>query len=134
MRQVPASDEEIAKLLELLARDFAATRPAKHLDALLSSVEEIRDWYDWMSDVDIAWFTQHLVDDTQQYLMDTFLDTTWPTCPRHPNHPLWFRDEAWYCEKDGEALAKLGGLREILPVLAPEPEVPKVFRRRRRAW
>lgn len=31
-------------------------------------------------------------------------------CPRHPNHPLWFRDGAWYCERDREALAELGGL------------------------
>jgi hypothetical protein len=128
-----ASDDEIAKMLELLARDFACTRPARHLDALPSSVGEVREWYESMSDSEIASLTRRVVDDTQQDLMDTFIDTTWPTCPRHPNHPLWFHDGAWYCERDDEALAKLGGLREILPPLPPEPPfVPGPFVRRPR--
>ena len=126
-----ATDEEITLLQELLARDFACTRPAKYLDALPTSVQEIRDWYDWMPDADIDSLTQHLIDDTQQDLMDTFLDTTWPACPRHPNHPLWFHDGAWHCERDRVPLARLGGLREILPPLPPETAVPRVFARRR---
>jgi len=127
----PASDDEIAKMLELLARDFASTRVAKHLDALPDSVEEVREWYDGLEDTDIDSLTQHLVDDTQQDLMDSFLDTTWPACPRHPNHPLWFHDEAWYCERDREPLAPLGGLREILPPPPPDPPfVPGPYVRR----
>ena len=53
------------------------------------------------------------MDDTQQAFMDCFIDVTWPSCPRHPNHPLWYRDGAWYCEHYGEALAELGALDAI---------------------
>jgi hypothetical protein len=104
---MPATDQEIAKTLELLGRDFASTRAARHVDSLPGSVEEVREWYESLEDADIASLTQRVVDDTQD-LMDTFLDTTWPACPRLPNHPLWFRDGAWYCERDGVALATLG--------------------------
>ena len=49
----------------------------------------------------------------QQYFHDCFVDPTWPSCPRHSNHPLWLRGESWCCERDGEAIAKLGELRSI---------------------
>ena len=41
-----------------------------------------------------------------------FWDTTWPACPRHPNHPLWYDQgrEAWCCQQDDAALALLGEL------------------------
>lgn len=55
-------------------------------------------------------FIQYVVDDVQQYFHDTFVDTTWPSCPRHPNHPLWFRNGWWWCERDSEAIARLGEL------------------------
>jgi hypothetical protein len=29
------------------------------------------------------------VEDLEQRLHDTFVDTTWPACPRHRQHPLW---------------------------------------------
>jgi hypothetical protein len=50
-----------------------------------------------------------------------------------PNHRLWFHDEAWHCHRDGEALAKLGGLAGMLPPLPPEPPFkPGPFVRRRK--
>jgi hypothetical protein len=60
-------------------------------------------------------FAQKLVDDVQEELHDTFVDTTWPACPRHLSHPLWYRDGSWYCERDGIAVAVLGGLRSLAP-------------------
>lgn len=41
-----------------------------------------------------------VADEVQQELMDTFVDTVWPSCPDQPNHPLWFQDRAWCCERD----------------------------------
>ena len=36
-----------------------------------------------------AWYVDQVVGDVQQYFHDTFVDTTWPACPRHPlRHPL----------------------------------------------
>ena len=130
----PASDAEIARMLELLARDLSATKAASFRDAIPVTVLEVREWWEWFLDHDIAALTEKVVGDVQQDLMDTFVDTSWPACPRHPNHPLWYHDEAWYCERDGEALAPLGGLPEILPPLSlHEPKVvPGPFVRRRR--
>ncbi|HEX8696109.1 MAG TPA: hypothetical protein VF746_27075 [Longimicrobium sp.] len=59
------------------------------------------------------YFGQMVVDDFQQYVQDTFVDTTWPACPRHPNHPLDYDHEtgAWCCPRDGAAIFPLGELR-----------------------
>jgi len=64
-----------------------------------------------------AAFDQGVGDNFQQDVHDTHWDTTWPACPRHPNHPLWYdlgRD-AWCCPRDGAAIAPLGGLAGIRP-------------------
>ena len=128
-----ASDEEIATMLELLSRDVSCTGAARFRD-MPETVADVREWYELMSDADIASLTERVVGDTQQALMDTFVDTSWPPCPRHPNHPLWFRDGAWHCDRDGQALATLGGLKEILPPLPPAgPTMPGAFARRRKA-
>ena len=120
-------------MLELLARDLAATNAAKYRDAIPVTVLEVRQCWEWTSDYDIARLTEKVVEDVQQGLMDMFVDTTWPACPRHPNHPLWFHDDAWHCERDREPLAPLGGLGQILPPLAPETKLePGAFVRRRR--
>ena len=60
---------------------------------------------------DAAEFAQGLVDDVQQYFHDTFVDTTWPACPRHPHHPLWFVNGWWCC--GGDPLARLGELSSL---------------------
>jgi len=60
-------------------------------------------------------FDREVVDLLQQDVHDEHWDTTWPTCPRHPNHPLWYDEarEAWYCRQDGAALAPLGALANL---------------------
>ena len=54
--------------------------------------------------------TAKLTEDVQQELHDTFVDTTWPYCPQHPNHPLWFDEGAWRCTGGGAFVAPLGEL------------------------
>lgn len=58
-----------------------------------------------------------VVEHFQQTVHDLFWDTTWPTCPRHRNHPLWYSDtqHAWCCPRDGAALAPLGELASLYP-------------------
>jgi hypothetical protein len=51
-----------------------------------------------------------VVEDVQQRLQDEFVDTTWPACPRHPNHPLNFVDGVWHCPQDGAEAPSLGEL------------------------
>lgn len=59
-----------------------------------------------------AFFDREVVDRFQQAVHDEYWDARWPACPRHPNHPLWYRaeTEAWHCPADGTAIARLGGL------------------------
>jgi hypothetical protein len=60
-------------------------------------------------------FNRQLADHFQQDVHDEHWDTTWPVCPRHPNHPLWYDDsrEAWCCQRDRVALARLGELASL---------------------
>ena len=52
-----------------------------------------------------------LVDSVQTYIHDCFIDPTWPACPLHHGHPLWFgRDNAWWCAADDVKVAALGEL------------------------
>lgn len=62
-------------------------------------------------------FDRSVVDGLQEAAHDLFWDTTWPTCPRHTNHPLWFDDDhaVWYCQRDGSRIAPLGELAGLRP-------------------
>src|SRR4051794_25428723 len=49
-------------------------------------------------------FALRVAEDVQQWLQDTFLDTTWPACPEHHQHPLWLDDNdppMWTCRATG---------------------------------
>jgi len=50
------------------------------------------------------------IEEVQQYFQDTFVDTTWPACPVHPNHPLDVVEGAWRCPR-GAFATPLGELR-----------------------
>jgi hypothetical protein len=56
---------------------------------------------------------EDLVEHVQQELHDTFVSTTWPSCPLHPNHPLWYEGGAWRCATTGQSVAALGELDTI---------------------
>jgi hypothetical protein len=53
-----------------------------------------------------------IVEGLQQTAHDAFWDTTWPACPRHRRHPLWYDEKrrAWCCHQDAAVIAPLGGL------------------------
>ena len=52
-----------------------------------------------------------LVEQVQEELHETWVDTTWPACPRHGGHPLWYHEDGWWwCEADAVALCRLGEL------------------------
>jgi hypothetical protein len=38
------------------------------------------------------------------------VDTSWPHCPEHPHHPLWYSKGSWTCERSGRRVAPLGSL------------------------
>jgi hypothetical protein len=62
-------------------------------------------------------FDRSVVDELQQTAHDEFWDTTWPACPLHQRHPLWYDDErdAWCCLQDDLVVARLGELGDAPP-------------------
>jgi hypothetical protein len=97
---------ELAEMVSLLQRDVRATLGDAHrqlIEDIVADVEEL----------DVEAKAEKVVNDVQQYFHDTFVDTRWPSCPRHAKHPLWYRNGSWWCVEDGVAIAKLGDLAEI---------------------
>ena len=102
LRLSPMSSD-LAEVLPLLQRDVAATLGPTHGDMIAGIATDVRELH-------AAGAGEKLVNDVQQYFQDTSVDTVWPACPRHANHPLWYRDGAWWCVEDGIAVARLGEL------------------------
>jgi hypothetical protein len=68
------------------------------------------------------------VEDLQQRLHDTFVDTSWPPCLRHPHHPMWLAEGqgggvVWSCPSDHAEIAPLGRMpgRDERPRRRPQP-------------
>lgn len=101
------SDLGEVRIVELLGRDVVATLGPAHLDFVRSTARHHRQFTD-----DPDWYVERVVEDVQQYFHDCFIDTSWPACPAHPNHPMWFRGGWWVA--DGEGRAKLGELARLL--------------------
>lgn len=58
-----------------------------------------------------------VAEEVQQWLHDSFLDTSWPPCPSHRNHPLWLTEDPpfiWQCPRDAIAVVPLGHLGTVV--------------------
>ena len=98
---------EVADVVRMLQRDVEATLGGAHrrlIEGVASDVEEL--------DIDAK--GEKIVNDVQQYFHDTAMSSTWPTCPRHARHPLWYRDGSWWCVEDGVVIARLGELANVV--------------------
>jgi hypothetical protein len=60
-----------------------------------------------------------LADAIQTVLHDEFIDTTWPACRLHPNHPYLVRIVGevvfWACPRDSSLQCPVGKLGEVSP-------------------
>jgi len=99
-----AGNSAFDKTVRLLADDVRATLGETHVPVVWSFAAGARE----LDTDDPSW---QFVDNVQQYFQDTFVDTTWPACPRHPNHPLDHADGFWLCPRDKTTVARLGELR-----------------------
>ena len=95
---------DLEHVLPLLQRDVETTLGPGHGPMIAATASDVRE-------LEIDGKGDKLVEDVQQYFHDTFVDTTWPACPRHARHPLWYRDGGWWCAEDGVLIARLGELR-----------------------
>lgn len=102
----PISDIEADRVRRLLLRDVVGTVGLGHESAVDEPIARIR-----LFAADPTDFEQRVVDDVQQFLHDTYVDTSWPACPEHPHHPLWYSEGWWRCEESGKSAAPLGELR-----------------------
>ena len=91
------------QVLELLLRDIKSTLGARY-DHVVERYAAAADLFE----DNVTAYRDRVVHDVQQYFHDTFVDTVWPVCPNHPNHPMWFENGAWHA--DGKPVAKLGDL------------------------
>ena len=95
---------------EALKRDVAATLGRAYKVVVERHAHRMLPFADWPQSA----LGARLVGDVQRELHETFVDTAWPHCPAHPNHPLWFEGGAWRCSSDGAAVAPLGDLEAAL--------------------
>lgn len=100
---VSAEDEE--RVVALIRKDVETTIGPGHDELIVEAAARHR-----LHVGDRVGYVDEVVDDVQQYFHDAFVDTTWPACPDHPNHPLWFSDGWWRCERVERPIARLGSL------------------------
>lgn len=94
-----------ARVVKLIAEDFARTIGSSYDPIADEAAARIRLFTGDPDD-----FEQRVVDDVQQYIHDSLIDTSWPRCPEHPHHPIWYSDGWWSCETTGKRIARLGKL------------------------
>ena len=99
-------DAERDQVLEALRRDVAATLGPGH-DQVVTYSALLRA----LNNDNLHSYRDRVVEEVQQHFHDSFIDTVWPPCPHHPNHPLWLDGEHWCCRQSGIKVAKLGELR-----------------------
>ena len=105
---MPVSESDRARIVRLLLLDVEATIGPDYEAVVLDNAVNVASFAD-----DPVRYRDKLVEDVQQHFHDSFVDVTWPTCPRHSKHPLWLRGDSWYCAQDDEAIAELRELRSI---------------------
>ena len=99
------TDTDQERVVRLLSQDLKATIGPGHEGLAVENASRLREFVD-----EPVHYMERVVDDTQQDVHDFFIDTTWPRCPRHQRHPLWFRENGWWCEEDRVRIANLGEL------------------------
>ena len=100
--------DAFTRAVPLLERDVVATLGEGYRQTVCEAAAFIVDY-------ELPRHVDSLVQRVQQEFHDTFVDTTWPACPRHGRHPLWYHDDgSWLCEHDRVAFCKLGELGTLL--------------------
>ena len=117
---------EIHHVVELLLQDALPTLGERaRVEVLRFSANFAilaRAWMDNGQSLEEAQrsFEGAVVDGLQEAAHDLYWDTTWPACPRHPRHPLWYdaTRQAWRCKEDPTTATPLGRLADFYPPAA----------------
>ena len=103
LSQEISAKPDLTQVIPLLERDASNTLGESYSQLIEDTAADVRE-------LGIGDGGDKLVNDVQQYFHDSSVNATWPTCPRHGRHPLWYRRGAWWCVEDGVAVAQLGEL------------------------
>jgi hypothetical protein len=114
VRGVSVSESEEQRVIALLSADVESTVGAGHAGRIVEAAAHCR-----LYNRNPATYAEEVVDEVQQHLHDEFVDTTWPACPYHPNHPLGFGDGWWRCGNEATPLAPLGDLAALKRLRQP---------------
>lgn len=109
------TDSDEAEVVQRLCEDVAATLGVGYDAEIREHAARVRKFRNERDD-----YFEKVVEDVQQDFHDTFIHTTWPPCPLHQRHPLWYHDGFWVCEQGGSEIAPLGRLRDGLAVVPPD--------------
>ena len=120
------SEEGASSLRQAMIQTFNRIVPLLEADVVATLGEQyrhvVRDAIKYLDHRGLAGYEEKVVENVQQEFHDTFIDTTWPACPRHHRHPLWYNaDGWWWCEKDRVALCKLGELGTLTSRIERRP-------------
>jgi hypothetical protein len=121
-------EQAFARAADLIAHDLTATLGWDARKAQAEARDALGNRLGWLP-TGLAWdefdhasqreildqVVVGAVEDLQQDLHDTFVDTSWPPCPRHPHHPMWLGEgqgggSVWCCPRDEAEIAPLGML------------------------
>jgi hypothetical protein len=97
------TDAQMADVVERLSRDLRNSGRGSYVDVVQEFADHALEYID-----DPAYFVERVVEDVHNFILDDVI--TWPVCPHHPHHPLWYHDGAWICEQAGLVVAPLGEL------------------------
>jgi hypothetical protein len=100
------SPEEERDVAAQLCADAEATVGSGHEHAIAAAAAHRRAYV-----YSPSTYRDDVADDVQQYMHDEFIDTSWPACPRHPNHPMGSHQGVWSCQ--GDPIAPLGALSSL---------------------
>jgi len=103
-----AGSSEFDQAVRRLAHDVTATLGERYVPVVWRFAAHAQT----LDIEDPSTMRDRCVEDVQQHFQDTFVDTTWPACLRHPNHPLDHADGSWRCPRDQTVVARLGELGE----------------------
>ena len=112
------TNEHIERIVRLLRHDVGVTIGGDYESWIKSAAMAERELFDeWRSAPDdeegtntVEDFYVRVAERFQQELHDEFVDTSWPRCPDHANHPLWLHGTAWICEAEFARIGNLGDL------------------------
>lgn len=96
------------RLVPLLEADVVATLGELHRHVVRDATNH-RIYCSNPSD-----YEERIVDTVQEAILESWIDTTWPACPRHGRHPLVYQEGGWWCEQDRLVLCNLGELATII--------------------